>query len=36
MPKIYEHAKNIPEAKEMGKTFILHTARDHGNNFFFG
>ena len=27
MPKIYEHAKNIPEAEERGRTFILDTAQ---------
>ena len=33
MTKIYEHAKNIPEAEEMRRTFILDTVQDHGVNF---
>ena len=31
MPKIYEHAKNIPEADERRITVIWGTVQNHGN-----
>ena len=31
MPKIQEHAKNMPEVKERRRTFFLDTAQNHGN-----
>ena len=34
MPKIEEHAKNIPKAEE--NRFFLYTAQNHGNSFFLG
>ena len=30
MPKIWQHAKNIPEAEERRRFFVLDTAQSYG------
>ena len=34
MPQISEHAKNVPEAEERPRTFVLDTAQNIVNNLF--
>ena len=34
MPQLYELSKDIPEADERRRTFVLDTAKSHGNQNF--